>query len=585
MRLFLMVSMFAVVVPLSSWAADTCTFGGLTEGCEYFSKNKDKPEIVLPEGKKFPNPMYQKPASQAQQAFMMQPVDPKKIEEMTERNLELQEAIIEDLGSEYDTKFLLAISSVMTGVSIDGGIKGMKSPLMLPWPPKRSQGRSSVKTVSWDEFQSGFLDQLPAEKRKTLLGRFEQMSKNMAEAYGGYGAGSGSGYSNGNAGLDKPSGPGQAPGSAAGSGVLAEQTQLKKNLTRADQLVKEGKELLLSEISQGKPYASLTGDQKALYDKINTIKYVPPTDPKTAGNPACSGLAVNAFYLPGEHTFTLCPGITGYPDSALMYVIAHEMGHAIDPCRCSNGFYHVKKEAVAKDKGENPEDKAWMIEFLENNPRFSADPAMLTAAIEKGWIEEEAAPVPWRRYPQNVTFSCLKKQIGLRTVTTEMLAFEIREKERAARSSSGAPVRSEKEIIQEIEARKDNPACRSTSNVYSEAGEAMADAWGAKVLGRYLEKNPPKSLEEKIGTVSVHLAFGELCQPTVNSARNTTAREHPYSRERVDGILFTDHRVRQALGCGSSPDSRCLKFMGTVKTPTDGTGAEVEAGTAKDGQK
>lgn len=72
-----------------------------------------------------------------------------------------------------------------------------------------------------------------------------------------------------------------------------------------------------------------------LTQRIKTIRLVLPYNDTriiTQMN-NCGSTLVNAFYSPGSHSFTVCAGYfnTFQSDSALYFVIAHELSHSIDP--------------------------------------------------------------------------------------------------------------------------------------------------------------------------------------------------------------------------------------------------------------
>ena len=104
----------------------------------------------------------------------------------------------------------------------------------------------------------------------------------------------------------------------------------------------------------------------------------------------------------------------------------------------------------------------------------------------------------------------------------------------------------------------------------------MSDLWSAKVLGRWLTKNPPKTKEEKIAPLATFIT--NYCSEAsetqsvlsdansfdiVNLAARSAESAHPSSRLRADQIHLTEPRIQRALGCIDTKAVSCAKYIGT----------------------
>ena len=112
--------------------------------------------------------------------------------------------------------------------------------------------------------------------------------------------------------------------------VLEYQAQFQKELDRSFDIFSDTKSQIIAILNKrmdGKNNAEINN----LIARIKTIKMNAPELSGVAANiGACSH--PNAFYDPTSHTFTLCPQLLQMPSATIQAIIAHELGHSIDPC-------------------------------------------------------------------------------------------------------------------------------------------------------------------------------------------------------------------------------------------------------------
>jgi hypothetical protein len=82
--------------------------------------------------------------------------------------------------------------------------------------------------------------------------------------------------------------------------------------------------------------ASLSAeDFENLINRLKTVRLAMAEDKgmKAFEQDACN--RPNAIYISGKHALFVCPGMMNFPDMTLQKIMAHELGHVIDPCTLS----------------------------------------------------------------------------------------------------------------------------------------------------------------------------------------------------------------------------------------------------------
>jgi hypothetical protein len=85
-------------------------------------------------------------------------------------------------------------------------------------------------------------------------------------------------------------------------------------------------------------YPDRRASLEAMMLRIQTANFSPVSSPEEI-EAYCP--SPNAFYDPSEHTLRICPQMMGHPREHLRMVLAHELGHSIDPCAIATPFYRA----------------------------------------------------------------------------------------------------------------------------------------------------------------------------------------------------------------------------------------------------
>lgn len=102
---------------------------------------------------------------------------------------------------------------------------------------------------------------------------------------------------------------------------------------------------LVDQIKQGVSEASLSPVQNHLIKRVNAMVI---RRGETTGD--CERLTPQAAYDASSNTLRVCATLMNYPTEALLPILSHEMGHAVDPC-VLEGFIVPRDRALKSEQG------------------------------------------------------------------------------------------------------------------------------------------------------------------------------------------------------------------------------------------
>lgn len=356
-------------------------------------------------------------------------------------------------------------------------------------------------------------------------------------------------------------------------------------------LVALAKEAIVKKLSGGKSLDSLPSDVQNLIKKVSSVRYreMNPKNSEELDN--CK--SPNAYYSSTEHTFLLCPSIMNYPDSQLIEIIGHELGHSIDPCRSMAGVSKVNSELVknfrAKDMTSSSSEDDKALEDLTDRTTTALPIAIYFTERFQETIRKykilttEIDGVDPSKYPLKNAVACMQKKANLNDISKSDidLSVETWVELAKARGASKADLLKEKEAAKKLLSL--NPSCTGSFDKVSEMTESSADMWGAIAQAEYFKKFRPRSNLDRIAAISLWKANGcvqieKLSKPDhstpdsiAKQLRRLTSKKlesqydkmdpHPKHEIRTDEVMFSYPPLAEAMGCKVGPNSGCYQLL------------------------
>lgn len=563
----------------------TCDFNNLTQDCTAFSPDKG-PKINLPDGTFIPNFSILRSADSRNTAQIQQALTQDTQDNMYQ-NLQFQVKamkIFDQLpSSEFSDEFKIYLANRIA--SLRNVMLGKRKDFTLPWPPASPTG---MKSVSSSEVERLFLGKLnPSQKEQlTAIARDfdskEQKRDEDREVRH----------------LDDAS--------ELRRQMLAVTDERKKKVL---DLIEFSRKTIIEKIKMGRSMDQLTEHEKKMVEKVQSINVIPAESPYLRSNSTCTGLIPNAFYDPGNHSINICPNFYNYPDTTILGVLGHELGHSIDPCNCQFGHHRVDRNKIdalmSQSETRNNNERFKALDLLQSVTRASSSTSfpfpfeLNTDQVEflssSGVLTRQSQDTPFDRYPLMDVYSCLisPEGGGFRTVSRseiEEFAAYVSQNRAQIRSSQYNPEEDRAAIVQAFIA---HPEC-TTPGRPGQTGEAVSDWLGAEVLGEYLKGKKFTTNEERLAPIAffasmVCLSRVEQERPAGNQSigaiigramqdAQISRGPHPASQQRVEQIFLRNPQIRAAIGCGGGgAGTKCehrpqAQASGSQETLTRGKG-------------
>lgn len=573
--------------PATSAPSATCTAAGLTRSCDFFRDHAKDRRIELGDGTSFANPLSlaSVPIAPAGGGLL----GPDRAERQT-KTLDAQARVLRAFESlpkdkKVSDTFKIAFENQMGDSAIARAVGETSKtsaliitiPASLPWPP----GDESAKISKVEPADlAAYLQKLPAKVQseiKSAVHDYRQLTL--------------------------------AATSPATSQPAKTEPVSAERLKRMNELAEFARNSIIEEIRAGRADSQLSPEEKAQIEKVRTLR-VAASD-SVATHPQCAQISPDAINNPINHMLALCPSFANYPDSQLVFLFGHEFSHSFDPCFRGYPLLrldHAKIDAFAASESELPSevksdpDRLKIYRQLKSLPAKTdysnyeqllaiGNPAALSYFVDKGLVSVTAEAISADRDPTVSGAACLKKAGDFREVDAEgirafaaALADDVDEK-----SVNGADKSNLRASVEASLAR--HPQCAPTLAGGSQMTEVMADAWGAKALGRWLKEHPPKTEIEKIGSISTFAedvcdAVQSVDSPGVvmkvsdlrDRMEHFSREPHPPARARLNSVILTEPRVQEALGCKSTAAPSCLALIGGASTsPASPTSPAVDS--------
>lgn len=271
----------------------------------------------------------------------------------------------------------------------------------------------------------------------------------------------------------------------------------------------------------------------------------------------------NAIFIDITQTVYICPTFGRLPKGNQIAAVAHEIGHAIDPCRALSHVYEMNLDKLTKAMAENKTTnfKSNLLSSLEaayktygkimtqsalgkslgDTPELQK---ILEELVENGVLKVTQAAIPGAHYPLNPVYACLQEKAGFKD------PFDI----------NPSLVPKDKKNPDDIKDLRDPKKMTAdfTRRVRCSDGdqmkEAVSDIWYARIVAEYLKRIPPKTDAEKHEPFALWSYM--ICKETAsNKATADGHHAHPADLKRIEDLMLADKKVQQGLNCKSEkPD-------------------------------
>lgn len=277
----------------------------------------------------------------------------------------------------------------------------------------------------------------------------------------------------------------------------------------------------------------------------------------------------NAFYQYEKTSLTVCPQLFNLPDAALFSAIAHELGHAIDPCAMALSY---------SKKGQD---------FEPDFPEFMHGKGLNKRA--------EIAAFPPSKNPMASVIACLQQpsSIGVTIPSQKQLLSKIDQEENNLRKEVSE--RDEKAELSEVvlanfeDSRKiikDNYETYKGCSTFTDNGhlqEAWSDWVASQALADKVSDFQDSQKAKKYAFASQAFFFSRECenvaQASLEKVKAETQsqcsyfnkveeklaerrskggdedREHPAPSRRLNRLIYVQPEIQKALGCKGSSEN------------------------------
>ena len=281
-----------------------------------------------------------------------------------------------------------------------------------------------------------------------------------------------------------------------------------------DKIFPQVKQLIVERIAK----SSASDEQKRLMiSKVKSIKFAGSKCEALASGmpsqgPALASLLVsNAFYDPASNNFTYCSGfmLQSSSEFQIAFIIAHEIGHSIDPCQLASGpsdlgFKYKPATSGATIESQHP---------FGNVTRCLRDP---------GSVSARKLTVPPPMPPIVLTGAGTPMPMPL------------------PGGGGGGDYGNYTNYPTTNQSSQIPPFCQN-----DQLPEAFADWIGSEVLPEYIDKN------HKLTPTQYQQGYGNALRTGcwLGGSGQIFGDTHPATAERINKLLLTQPKIRAQMGC------------------------------------
>ncbi len=394
-------------------------------------------------------------------------------------------------------------------------------------------------------------------------------------------------------------------GMTTSAAKLAEnQNRYQIAANRSENILKSAQESLISILKRKRN----TQNQKAIDEMIHRIETVSLNFQElpygVEGN-FCPG--PNAFYNPNTHSMNLCPQILELPEISLKTVIAHELGHAIDPCIITGDLkeYNIpinQNQMIANNNFKQGQQAQGIHFFTPATASIRTLPNLLVADVFEsmndnyitmalgGNKKSTSTGIPISENPFSELINCLHSENSIKaekpdpdSISAEVNSF-ISTLEQQGYTAQTHPTLAQayttRQRLSTLFSQKG--ACSFIPGAgNSQIQEAFADWIAAEVVAQdiSLENDSKKKKTRAFESMSLLLAMGcpsispqlpPMAQEMLNECNNLNNSSfisdnnilamitnknqdpHPWEIDRINRIMMANPEICAALGCDNT---------------------------------
>jgi len=362
----------------------------------------------------------------------------------------------------------------------------------------------------------------------------------------------------------------------------------------------------ITDAAKGRP---LSKNEQALINKLRDVRL----EEIDKNNPDYISFCRDGSfseYIPASNRFYICPTIAASPTTSLIFVIAHELSHVIDPCASSQNTYYGTYQALDNEHAKLDKLLASLKDQILNQAHGDTRDGLLKLycsqydrklAVEKLMAShapflsstqtpDQISPVPAvytlvkngvppNQYPFKKTLSCLEESTNsyafnptpenIHNVAQATMPYDDVSADdlstddpftdrcieaKATRSAEErerdhqAQIKNREEYIKSV-----GPFC-SSELTGDQRREVFADWMGAEIEGAVLKAghaNFKVHPLDKYAPISFMVA--SACAEYLGKAKPPKApNSHMSAKDRLEKIILANPDIRRAIGCKSN---------------------------------
>lgn len=546
-------------------ALPECSFQGLKKYCEIFQKNVDQKTISLADGSIINNPLFEAKLAEVKQSNQTYQYEsaphngylkfqPKEIE----RSQKLQAQIFEVLDtSDFTTRFKLAYLDAVVGMQINPN-----GNVMLSWPPDGEDSR--LETLPVKDVNTKMIEELGESEFVKLQSLAKELATPQFKVLEEYER-------------EKRSRVAQElEQTRAAEKYQAVFTAKKKRIL---ELFDYAKQQIVEVILKGRNRSKISEAEERMLTKVESV--APPNldDPSVASSGHCPIESVNAFYDPIEHKINLCPSMVLTSESQIVFTLAHELGHAIDPCGFSMPFYRVKKNIDPKfwkSLADPSIEETMKGQFVNEDIALDINDQSELSKIQELVLDQKYGYVSPATYPMLKEMKCFRESTSFKFHSPEDSAYlDLKFKKALEKVPSQTKRRAKSTIRRYQKALDKYPECLKTYGPNSEMQEVMADVFGSLVTEKFYADHRERTTvdrgellpfaevicrETKKQDVPSDSVAPRVLESVIESSQKTS---HPEYWARLEKIFLSLPSVAEVFQCQPTQVG-CIRHLSLV---------------------